>query len=388
MPSTRWLTVLLVLLSVSSPAIAQTTKNVVGLDPNLPYQAERGEPVTYDVDFRAVITAPCHTKLLRVWVPVPPSDCVQQVTSSGFETFPTDVEPAIASEPVFGNRFAYFEFPNPQGAQIVRHHFTVTTAELRWHVVPEKAGTAARWPSSFDRYLKGDAAIVVNGDVEAQLREILPRPTGGYQDLTAAMNWLNENMVYDHSAASLQANALHALENRRGHCSDFHGLCSAFGRALDYPTRVTYGMATFPKNSPSHCKLEAFLPSYGWVSFDVSETQKLIKKIESSDELTDARKRELVAAARRRLSGGFRDNTWFLQTRGTDYDLAPPASRRVKVVRTLFAEADGEPLPEPDPADVTKREFAWMTAHRFVASCFVKNPFQDWTTLTDESGRD
>jgi ATP-dependent helicase HrpA len=32
------------------------------------------------------------------------------------------------------------------------------------------------------------------------------------------------------------------------------------GRTLGFPTRVTYGIALFPKNSPSHCKLEALLP--------------------------------------------------------------------------------------------------------------------------------
>ena len=44
------------------------------------------------------------------------------------------------------------------------------------------------------------------------------------------------------------------------------------GRALGYPTRMTYGINPFPKNSPSHCKMEAFLPPYGWVAFDVSDT--------------------------------------------------------------------------------------------------------------------
>lgn len=61
------------------------------------------------------------------------------------------------------------------------------------------------------------------------------------------------------------------------------------------PTRVTYGINPFPKASPSHCKLEAFLPPYGWVSFDVSETQKLAELIRKSPELSEAQRSDLIA---------------------------------------------------------------------------------------------
>jgi hypothetical protein len=68
-------------------------------------------------------------------------------------------------------------------------------------------------------------------------------------------------------------------------------------------------------------------------------------------------------------------------TKGTDYDLAPPASSKVPLTPTIYAEADGKPLPLPDPADPTKREFAWMTAHKYTADRAVPYPFRDWKTL-------
>ena len=125
---------------------------------------------------------------------------------------------------------------------------------------------------------------------------------------------------------------------KRGDCSDYHGLCSSLGRALGVPTRVTYGLHLFPKNLPCHCKLEAYLPPYGWVSFDVSETQRLIKRIESAANLTEADRRELVKAAVARLRRGFRDNTWLMHSKGTDYDLAPKANRKVPLVATIYAK--------------------------------------------------
>ncbi len=346
------------------------------LDPSAPCTARRSNEVTYQVDLRAVITAPYGTERLQVWMPVPPSDDTQTVADTRFETWPTALEPRITSEPVYGNRFAYFEFEEPRGAQMIRHTCRVTTRELRWNVDPGMLADVREWPDSFAPYLHGESqAVVLDDEVRAQARAVVPAPVNAALDMQRLMSWIEANMTYDHSAASLRASSEWALEKRAGHCSDYHGLCSALGRALGHPTRVVYGLNTLPKNSPSHCKSEVFLPPYGWVSFDLSETQKLIRMIESAAGLGEDEKRALGDAARRRLFSGFRDNTWFVQTRGSDYELVPPASRRVPIVRTLYAEADGEPLPEPDPGDARKREFAWMTLHEYRPDRPVSYPF-------------
>ena len=366
----------MLLLAVSAPAA-----DGPALDPNQPYKAKRSDPVTYEVDFSAVVTAPYHTKKLRVWLPLPQSDAGQEVQEISLDTFPVKVEPKIATEPKFGNRFAYFEFDHPEGGQIIRHRFKVKVWELRWGVDPAKVAKVERWPAGFDRYLKPDKSVAVNDDLRKLLGEIIPERRGEATDLAAVMGWVNDHLTYDHGHASLKASSLHALNERRGHCSDYHGLCAAFGRALGYPTRITYGINPFPKNSPSHCKVEAYLPPYGWVSFDVAETQKYLGTIKKAPGLEPAKKEALLKAARARLLAGFRDNTWFVQTRGTDYALAPPAAKRAPVVRTLYAEADGVALPEPDPADAKKHAFAWMTVHKFTPDRKVPYPFSDWKTL-------
>ncbi len=353
------------------------------LDPNLPYQARRSNAVTYEVDFAVVVTAPYNTKKLKVWLPLPQSDAAQELAEGEITTFPMKVTTKISKEPVFGNQFAYFEFDHPEGGQLIRHTFKIKVWELHWDIDPAKVIRVSHWPASFDRYLKSDRSVRVDDRLQTLVREIVPQQKNPAEDLAAVMDWLGDNMTYDPSQASLAASSEHALTKKTGHCSDYHGLCAAFGRALGYPTRVIYGISPFPKNSPSHCKLEAFLPPYGWVSFDVSETQKLVGHIKDEKMLSEPQKADLVRAATKRLRSGFRDNTFYLQTRGTDYDLAPPASKRVPVVRTLYAEADGVPLPDPDPANPKKNEFAWMTLHEYTPDRPVSYPFKDWKSLLE-----
>ena len=377
--------ILLCALCGASPLPGEDTPK---LDPRQPYSAERRNPVTYDAEFLVTVTAPYKTKKLRVWLPIPPSDQGQELLETELTTFPEAVKPQIADESLFGNRFAYFEFANPQGAQVIRHKFRVRAWELRWQLDPARVQSVTQWPESFAAYRRSESqAVVADARFEKLLAEIVPHRRGALQDFDTVLTWVDGHFTYDHVQASLKASSVHALENLRGHCSDYHGFCAAMGRLLGHPTRVTYGLNAFPKSSPSHCKLEAFLPPYGWVSFDVSETQKLSQAIRSNKELSDAERTELLTAARRRLVSGFRDNTWFVQTRGTDYDLVPKAASRVPVVRTIYAEADDKPLLDPDPSSAEQTTFSWMTAHRFEADHTVKYPFTDLSSLRDWSAK-
>ena len=348
---------------------------------NPAYAPKKSKPVAYDVDFAVAVTPPALAKVLKVWLPLPQNDAGQEVEEKEITTFPVKVTPRIGREKIHGNTFAYFEFKDPQGAQIIHHRFKITVWELRWNLDPAKVAKVERWPASFDPYLRGDLSVVVDARFLKVAREIVPEKRDEVRDLAVVMAWVNDHMKYDHAAGSLSANSVHALTNRVGHCSDYHSLCAAVGRSLGYPMRVTYGINPFPKNSPSHCKLEAYLPPYGWVIYDVSETQNLIGSIKKDAALDGAKKEELIRAATERLTHGFRDNTWYSQTRGTDYDLEPPASKRVPVVRTIYAECDGVALPEPDPANKQKHEFAWMTAHKYTPDRTVTYPFKDWHSL-------
>ena len=130
-----------------------------------------------------------------------------------------------------------------------------------------------------------------------------------------AIEWVDQHLTYDSANASLTADPAHGLIHRRGHCSDYHGLCGTFAREIGYPSRVLYGLQMFDKGSPSHCKLEVYMPPYGWVSYDLSETQKLALKVSKDEALLPEKRKKNADLIRQRTLNGFRENTWLLVTR-------------------------------------------------------------------------
>jgi transglutaminase-like putative cysteine protease len=206
-------------------ACALGTARDEGTEPAVekPYTATKSAPVTYDIDYRVIVTAPANTKSLKVWVPVPQDDAGQQVAAGTWSVFPTDVKPTFHTEKVFGNHFAYFEFSSPQGAQIIAHSFKATVWQLDWNVEADKVARIEKWPSTFGPYQRAEHAIVIDDRVK-RLATGLAGKGGAAGDLEAVMRWVQDNMAYDHSASSLIASTAHALDKKRGDCSDYHGL--------------------------------------------------------------------------------------------------------------------------------------------------------------------
>lgn len=349
-----------------APAAEPTALPLGTLSPQTDLQATKSRQATYRVDFRVAVNPPAGTKRLRVWLPLPPSDQCQTISERRLDTFPRSIEPTIESEPEFGNSFAYFEFDSPQGAQLIQHQFTAEIHQLDWDV---DYGLVARpdvWPKSFTPYQRPDPRSGEGNELREVLSQIdaSNRSDADGDRLVGAIQWVDQNLTYDHANASLSADPMHAMVNRRGHCSDYHGLCGTLAREIGYPSRVLYGLHMFDKGSPSHCKLDVFLPPYGWVSYDLSETQKLAIKTGGDQALTSEERESQVVAIKDRTLRGFRENTWLLVTRGVNYELAPPAAKRVAIVRTIYAEADGVALKEPGSDPNNHDTVAWMTMHR------------------------
>ncbi len=314
----------------------------------------------FKVDFRVALKAPAKTKQLRVWVPLSPSTKNQMVWDRKFHTFPREHQPQFTREPTFGNEFAYFEIDSPDGPLEIRHTFTAEIAQLDWGVDYSKVANTASWPKSFDLFQTPDVRSERAKNYTEIVEQIQSVSDAKSKQFMKAIEWVDENLTYDSTNASLTADPAHGLIHRRGHCSDYHGLCGTFAREIGYPSRVLYGLQMFDKGSPSHCKLEVFMPPYGWVTYDLSETQKLAIKLSKDDKLLPEQRKKNADFIRQRTLNGFRENTWLLVTRGENYPLMPAASSAVSIIRTIYAEADGIPLKEGAAA----QEGTWLTMQR------------------------
>jgi transglutaminase-like putative cysteine protease len=364
-PAARALVAVLALLALAPARPAA----LAGSDPAIPsadqpYGGNSSSPINYHIEFDYVFTAPFGTRLARVWIPVPQSNARQSVSNFKVTPAPT----SFGREPIYGNRFAYLEYPNPIGGQIVRVSFDAEVREVKWNVDPARVILVKRFPGEFEPYLESTGELVITDEIRALAKEIAGEETNPALVARKIMVWVIDHVDYGHELCSLRGSSRHALETHEGHCSDYHGLTVALLRACGIPARLAYGINPIEakKPSPSHCKCEIYLAPYGWVSFDVSETDKVITKAAEDPALSEparaARREEALA----RLFAGFMDNTWIRVTLGAGYELAPATDAPTPpLVRILYIEADGQPLPDPDPANPAKREFAWMIVARF-----------------------
>lgn len=319
-----------------------------------------GNPVTFDIQADIVFTPPKGTKVAHVWLVKPPNDIGQRV-----EQFEVDPKPTTqAREPLYGNELLYFRFENPDGALVIRQRMRIKVMEVRWDIDPTKVRIIERYPQEFHKWLRSERYVAADDARVKQLaRRIVGNASNPFEKAKRIMLFVIEHLSYSHERCSLRANALHALIERVGHCSDYHGFATALLRAAGIPARVTYGIHPLKRRSPSHCKLEIFLAPYGWVPFDLSETDKLLDRI-SQAQLPDVDKKRLRQRILRWLFRGFRNNTWYRASIGTDFPIIPQVAPNPPVIRTAYIVCDDRVLPDPDPANPQKVEFAWQLVWR------------------------
>ncbi len=265
---------------------------------------------------------------------------------------------------------------DPDGAQVIRYRLKIRVWELRWNLEPEKVTAYSQ--AAMREWLRSESRVVVDDPrVKAVAQKAIGNASEPFERVVRVLRFVMDAMTYSHGECSLQASALHALTKRIGHCSDYHGLATALLRSVGVPARVTYGINPLKRRSPSHCKLEVFLPPYGWVPFDLSETDKVLEQIQKSDlpERVKERKRSEIL---RWLFSGFRDNTWYRVTVGTDFPVVPPVAPNPPVIRTAYIVCDDKVLPDPDPSDPNRLEFAWQLVWDAKPDKPVVSPWSLW----------
>src|SRR6476659_8360339 len=88
------LAVLLLAGTAQSQTLSQNGASAL-YDAAQPYSADKLNPVSYAADCSIIVTPPYKTKVLKVWIPLPPSNGGQIVHANEFSTFPAEVQPQV-----------------------------------------------------------------------------------------------------------------------------------------------------------------------------------------------------------------------------------------------------------------------------------------------------
>lgn len=227
---------------------------------------------TFLFTYATTVTGLPPGKLVRVWLPVPPSGADQQVKVVSRKL---PAEGKVGREPVFGNRILYVEAKAPADGKLA--------LEVVYRVTRKELKGAARGDDpdreKIARFLKPDALVPVGG----KPRELLAGkklPDDPLARARALYDLVNGHMKYDKSRPGWgRGDAAWACDSGFGNCSDFHSLFISLARSEKIPARFEIGFGLPARRGKGalagyHCWAKFYLEGKGWVGVDISEANK------------------------------------------------------------------------------------------------------------------
>ncbi len=228
---------------------------------------------------------PTGTKVVRVWVPVPPSDKHQSVRLVSVKA-PTSTR--MGKDAQYGNTMAYSEIHDPASStaeftwvyEVTRYEYSRGDyAQLERK--DEKPGVV---PASMSRLVAPDKLVPTDGKIQALAVQVTGSATGTVAKAKAAYDYLFNTMRYDKTGTGWgRGDAVWACDAKHGNCTDFHSPFIGMMRADDIPARFDIGFP-LPENKDKgdiagyHCWAEFYARKVGWIPVDISEAWKAKEK--------------------------------------------------------------------------------------------------------------
>jgi transglutaminase-like putative cysteine protease len=210
----------------------------------------------------------------RFWIPVPPTNAVQQVM-----TLQTPTGSKLHTEQRFGNQMLYWEATIPADGQ---HAFAA-----KFHITRlEVQGLRGKSPlddmlSDMQQkmYLEPDSLVPIKGKPLLLL--------GGKQLDADPIKKARQfyDIVFEHMTYSKEGtgwgrgDVLWACDSKYGNCSDFHSLFISLARANGLPSRFEIGFPLPVERGQGtiagyHCWGWFYVTGRGWIPVDISEADK------------------------------------------------------------------------------------------------------------------
>jgi transglutaminase-like putative cysteine protease len=238
----------------------------------------------FQIRYSVAITGlPPDARVVRVWVPAPPSDAWQTISNLSVQSpYPQ----TLKKEAEYGNSILYFEGPPPPGGS-VDIVMTFDAARREYVNRPGAAAPAAAGGHEdarlLERFRKPDRLVPLEGKIAAVAREATQGRTTDLDKARAIYDYVASHLHYDKSGSGWgHGDAIWACDNKRGNCTDYHSLLIGMARALGIPAKFEIGLPVpADKEGPIggyHCWAAFYLDGIGWVPVDSSEASKFPEK--------------------------------------------------------------------------------------------------------------
>ena len=230
-----------------------------------------------EVELAVTISAPDQSKDVKVWIPYPVSDNVQDI--SNIRISGNFSQSGIYREKETGNLSLYAEWTTPVKDRAITLTFDATGRELIRRDFPALEPPV---PVEIQEYLKSTAFIPTDGKV----REVALSVTNDKQNISekarAVYQWVVANTVRDPDVKGCGTGEVEKLMAKRsGKCADISSIFVSIARAAGVPAREVFGLRLGKKDDEDmtgghHCWSEFYVPGYGWVPADSADVRKIM----------------------------------------------------------------------------------------------------------------
>jgi transglutaminase-like putative cysteine protease len=217
-------------------------------------------------------------KVLRLWIPLPSDDPHQTIRNLEIDA---PLKHTIETEPVYGNRMAYFEGEISEPNLKIDVEYDVDRYPYRTdHAKFERDGAGG--VSSV--HLRPSTLCVVNDEVRTMAANLAEGQKGTLGKARAFYEHVSGEMTYGKpdNLPWGRGDTLYACDARVGNCTDFHSYFISLCLAENIPARFQIGLFGNYEKKPGeeyktggyHCWAEFHVPGHGWVPVDISEADK------------------------------------------------------------------------------------------------------------------
>lgn len=228
-------------------------------------------------DYRFAISGVEAGKALRVWLPLPASSPVQQITPLAARL---PAPATIHEDPIYGNRILYLEAAMPAQGPM---RFDVPYRIRRREIVPPPQGG-----SPFDRkldahsrqvFLQANAYVPTDGKPLELLRG-MALGKSPYTQARQLYDLVDRYVSYKKVGSGWgHGDVRWVCDSRYGNCTDFHSLFISLARSQGIPARFEIGFSipgTGLRGAVDgyHCWALFYTPAHGWLPVDISEADK------------------------------------------------------------------------------------------------------------------